>query len=97
MLSEAARVPLAVGVKVTLIVHLLLAANALPQVLVWAKSPALVPVIARLVMLKAAVPVLLRVMACAVLLVPTDWLPNVRVVAERLTLGVVPVPDRLSV
>ena len=61
MLTEAERLPLAVGVKVTLIVQLLLAATELPQVLVWAKSLALAPVIARLVMLKAAVPVLLRV------------------------------------
>jgi hypothetical protein len=61
ILSEAARLPLAVGVKVTLIVQLAAAATELPQVLVWAKSLALAPVIARLVMLKAAVPVLLKV------------------------------------
>jgi hypothetical protein len=61
ILSEAARLPLAVGVKVTLIVQFAAAVTELPQVLVWAKSLALAPVIARLVMLKAAVPVLLRV------------------------------------
>ena len=61
MLTEAVRLPLAVGVKVTPIVQLDAPATELPQVLVWAKSPALVPVIARLVMLKAALPVLLRV------------------------------------
>jgi hypothetical protein len=37
------------------------AATELPHVFVWAKSPALVPVRATLVMLKAALPVLLRV------------------------------------
>jgi hypothetical protein len=61
MLTEAVRLPLAVGVKVTLMVQLPPAATELPQVLVWAKSPALLPATAMLVMLKAALPVLLRV------------------------------------
>jgi len=61
MLTEAVRLPLAAGLNVTLMVQLALAATELPQVLVWAKSLALVPVSARLVMLKAALPVLLRV------------------------------------
>src|SRR5208337_5382639 len=61
MLTAAVRVPVAVGVNVTLIVQLPPPATELPQVLVWAKSPALVPVIATLVILKAALPVLLRV------------------------------------
>jgi hypothetical protein len=50
-----------VGLKVTLIVHLPLAATELPQSLLWAKSPAFVPVIARLVMLNVALPLLVRV------------------------------------
>src|SRR5207245_10959174 len=53
-LSAALRVPLAVGLKVTLIVQLAPAANELPQVWVWAKSLALVPVISRRVMVKWA-------------------------------------------
>jgi len=61
MLTEAVRLPLAEGLNVTLIVQLLPAATELPQVLVWAKSLALVPVSARLVMLKAALPVLPKV------------------------------------
>ena len=61
MLTEAVRLPLAAGVKVTLIVQLLPPATELPHVLLCAKSLALVPVRARLVMLKAALPVLLRV------------------------------------
>jgi hypothetical protein len=61
MLTEAARLPLAAGVKVTLMVQFPPAATELPQVLVWAKSPALVPVTARLAMLKPAFPVLLKV------------------------------------
>ncbi len=46
MLTEAVRVPVAEGVKVTLIVQLAPAATELPHVLVCAKSPALVPVTA---------------------------------------------------
>ena len=61
MLTEAVRLPLATGVKVTLMVQLAAAATELPHVLVWAKSLALVPVRATLVMLKAVLPVLLRV------------------------------------
>ena len=47
--------------------------------------------------LNAALPVLLRVTVCAVLVVPTDWLPKARLVGERLTTVVVPVPERLTV
>jgi hypothetical protein len=61
MVTEAASAPTREGLKVTLIVQFAPAATELPQVLVSAKSPALVPVIATLVMLKAALPVLLRV------------------------------------
>ena len=61
MLSEAVRLPLAEGVKVTLIVQLPPAATEVPQLLLWAKSLGFVPPSARLEMLKAALPVLLRV------------------------------------
>ena len=47
--SEAVRLPVAVGVKVTLIVQLAPAARLLPQLLVWPKSPLLAPVTAMLV------------------------------------------------
>ena len=60
--TAAVRVPLAVGVKVTLIVQLAPAATELPHVLVCAKSPGFVPVSARLVTLKAELPVLFSVM-----------------------------------
>ena len=36
---------------------------------------------------KAPLPVLLRVRVCAVLVVPTDWLPKARLVGVRLTIG----------
>ena len=99
MLTEAVRLPLAEGLNVTLIVQLALAATELPHVLVWTKSLALVPVSARLVMLKAALPVLLRVRVWAALVVPTDWLAKVRLVGERLATPAVPapVPERLTV
>jgi hypothetical protein len=61
ILIEAERLPLADGVNVTLIVQLPFAATELPQVLVCAKSPALVPVIAMPVMARLAFPVLARV------------------------------------
>ena len=55
------RVPVAVGLKVTLIVQLDAAATLVPQVLVCAKSPLLVPVRAMLVTLNAVLPGLERV------------------------------------
>jgi hypothetical protein len=61
MLTQAVRLPPAEGLKVTLIVQLLPAATELPQLLLWAKSLALVPVIARLVILNVALPLLVRV------------------------------------
>ena len=57
----AVRDPLAAGVKVTLIVQLAPAATLAPQLLVCAKSLGFVPVMAILVMLKVALPVLFRV------------------------------------
>jgi hypothetical protein len=71
MLSAAVRVPEAEGVKVTLIVQLAPAATELPHALVCAKSPALVPVTAMLVMFKVALPVLRRVTVRAVLVILT--------------------------
>jgi hypothetical protein len=57
MAKEPLREPLTVGVKVTLRVQLALAERLEPQVLVWEKSPLAV----MLVMLRVALPVLLRV------------------------------------
>jgi hypothetical protein len=65
------RVPVALGVNVTLIVQDAPAATDVPQLFVCAKSPVLVPVMAILVTLNAALPVLLNVTACAALVVPT--------------------------
>jgi hypothetical protein len=60
-LRAAVRDPLTAGLKVTLIVQLAPAATLDPQLLVSEKSLESVPVIPMLVMLKAALPVLLRV------------------------------------
>jgi len=48
-------------------------------------------------MLKAAFPALLRVTLCAVLVVPTFWLLNVRLVGKTLAAAAAPVPVRLTV
>src|ERR1035438_2761432 len=90
----AVRDPLTVGVKVTLIVQLAPAATLAPQLLLWPKSPGLVPATARLVIVKAALPVLLRVTACTALAAPTAWPAKVRLLGERLATAAVPVPAR---
>ena len=64
---EAVLAPTAEGEKVTEMEQLAPAATEDPQVLVWAKS---VPAMEMLEMVRAAVPVLERVMDCAALVVP---------------------------
>ncbi len=71
MLTAAVRAPVAVGVKVTLMVQLAPAATALPQVFVWAKSLLFVPVIAMPAMFSVALPVLVSVTVCRELVVAT--------------------------
>ena len=70
MVTEAVRVPIAVGAKVTLILQFPPAGRELGQLLLWLKSPAFAPATAMAVMLMAAVPVLLKVTGCAALVVP---------------------------
>lgn len=71
MVMEADRAPVPPGVKVTLIVHFAPATTEVPHVLVCVKSLPLVPLTAMLVTLSAAVPLLVRVMVCAVAATPT--------------------------
>jgi hypothetical protein len=102
METLALRLPVAEGVKVTLMVQLLPAASVLGllgQVLVWAKSPALVPVRVMLVMVRAAVPLLVRVTVLAALVVLMTWFPKARLVGFKLTTGAgaAPVPERKTV
>jgi hypothetical protein len=97
MLRAALRVPVAGGVKVTLIVQLAPAATELPQLLLCAKLLALVPVIASLVMLKVALPMFFRVTVCAKLVVPTVTYPSERLVLVRLATGVGLVAEKPTV
>src|SRR5437764_15173523 len=83
MVIAPVRVPVAVGVKVTLMAQLAPAATDVPQVLVCMKSP----LATMLVTLSATFPVLFSVTVCAALVVPSSWLANVRLVEERLTLA----------
>ena len=52
--------------------------------------------IATLVIVRVALPVLVRVTLWTGLVVPTDWFPKERLLGERLTAGAVPVPVRLT-
>jgi hypothetical protein len=100
MVTAAIRVPVAVGVNVTLIVQFpLFEGTELPQVLVCAKSPLFVPVKPMLVMFNAAFPVSVSVIVCDELVVFKFWLANVSVEPERLTTGKVryPGPPRSNV
>ena len=79
----------------TLVVQFAPAATEVPQVLVWAYCA----LAAMLVTLSAALPVLLSVTDCAALVVFSSWLPKLKFVADKLTMGAgaAPVPVRLMV
>jgi hypothetical protein len=81
---------------VTLIVQLAPAATLDPQLLVWAKSLALVPETAMLLTLKSALPELVRLIICAAVVAPTAWLAKARLVGERLGAGGPPVPTTFT-
>src|SRR5207245_1372923 len=91
-------IPVATGVKLTLIVQLAPRATELApvgQVLpaAKAKSAACAPVMVMLVRFSGAPPLLVRVTFCAALVVPTRCLPNALLVAESVAVGgVTPVP-----
>jgi hypothetical protein len=90
MVRAPVRVPLAVGVKVTLTVQLVLTARLAPQLLLCAKSPLAV----MLVMLAAAVPVFDTVTGCDALLLPSTCAAKVSVLVDNVMTGAVPVPVR---
>lgn len=88
MVTAPVRVPVAVGVNVTLMVQLpLLAATELPQLLLCAKSPLFAPVTPMFVMLNVAFPVFVSVTDCDPLVVFSVWLANVRFGLETVTTG----------
>ena len=66
--TEPYRLPGAVGVKVTVIMHAIPGATLAPQVLVWAKSP----LAEMVVMFKAALPVFVRITVWGALALPTS-------------------------
>jgi len=69
--TAAVLAPDAVGLNVTLIVQLAPAATDAPHVLLWEKSPLLVPVTAVLLMVTAELVLLVRVSVWPALVVPT--------------------------
>src|SRR5688572_21520903 len=92
IVSAPAREPVADGMKVTLITQLAPGATCTPQPFVCAKSP-------DAEMLKTcsvAPPVLLRMTACAALVVLSTWAPNTRVTGQTLATGSTPVPERAT-
>ena len=87
--NVASRVPVAAGVKVTLIVQLAAAARLDPhgvELVTSAKSIALVPLIVMLLIVRAEVPRLVIVTNIGTLVVPTVWLPKLTLVADKLTI-----------
>ena len=105
IMTEAVRVPVAVGVNVTLIVQLAWAPTLPPQVLVSAKSPGFAPLRLMLVIVIACTASLLvNVTVWAALVDPTAWLPKVRLVGVSVMSVPTPVsatvcglPEALSV
>ena len=88
--------PEVVGAKCPWMVQFDPGARVEPQLLTKTYDEAFTPVTVMLPMFSVALPVLVRVTDCDALLVPTFWLPNERLVAERATAGAraTPVPLR---
>jgi len=95
IVSEAVRLPVAVGVKVTFTVMLLPGVTVIGnEPAAKAKSPAFAPVIARLEVVRLAVPVLAMMMGVTALLVFTSWLPKLTATGLTPKTGAMPVPLR---
>src|SRR6266536_774906 len=95
----ALRLPLAVGLKVTEIVHAAPAASVLGlsgQVLVCAKSSGFVPARPMPLIVSGALPLFVSIVDCAGLVVPLVWEPKVRLVGVSATAGAAAaaVPER---
>src|SRR5437660_8730240 len=99
MVTVAARPPVAAGVNVTVKAQLADAATgpparghgATPEP-ATAKSPGFEPARAMLVMLRVAVPLLVRVTVCTGLVVLRRWSPKARLVGEMGTAGASTLP-----
>jgi hypothetical protein len=83
MTSRPVLVPVAVGMKTTITAQMVFGASALPQLLVWLKSPLVVMLSIRL----DAMPVALSVMVCGALEVPTLWFPKVNSNVEGVSIA----------
>jgi len=94
---DAVRDPAATGVNVTLIVQFVAAARDVPQLLVCVKSEGSNPATVMLVRVKVELPVLLKVTLIGLLLEPTEKLPKVRLVGDKVTAGAIPVPVSATV
>jgi hypothetical protein len=94
--TDAERLPDAPGVNFTLMEQLPPAATDEPQLFVTAKSAAFVPAATMLPTLRALLPLLVSVTACAALVMPTTCAAKVRLLPEGVAVGrSKPVPDRL--
>lgn len=87
------REPVTVGVKVTVTVHVALAASVEPHVVpVIVKSPRFAPPRdGALEMVRVVVPVFVSVELCGGLVLPSEIVPNARVVGENEAPGPLPV------
>ena len=97
---EALKLPAETGVNVTVIVQLPPPASDAPQLLVWLKLPALVPVTAMLAIVSAADPGFDSVIGSAVAVVPTSVPENNRALGFSTAWGVgavLPVPVSVTV
>jgi hypothetical protein len=90
----AVRAPAPFGLKLTLRVQLAPPARLVPQVLVWAKSLLLAPTRLMPVMLRAVLPLLVKVTTLAGLVVPMTRVGKLRLLADKET--AVPVPLKLT-
>lgn len=85
MVTEALRVPVAVGLKVRVMVHVDLAGTLVPQVLVCEKSPLFVPLMTTPVTLRVVLLLLVRVRLLAPLTAPITVCPKVKLLADKVT------------
>lgn len=81
------RLPVLVGLKITLIVQLAFTPSEEGQLLVCEKSAVLLLEILMVVKDSDASPVFVSVTTCGVLPIPTCWFPKLRLVGDKLTTG----------
>ena len=100
VVNNATRVPIAFGLKTSVMVHDAPAPNSVPQVLLeMLKSPGSVLVITMLLIVIAAEPLFINVADFGAPLIPTDTLAQLRLdgLTVRLPAGAIPIPERATV